>query len=503
MRLEEISNLEGILKYLKELSAKKLLVTSSNLKITVVSPFVKDEFLEKLFELVPSNQILIVTDKRSELDIEEIVKKFPTVKMRFAERPDGIVHTKLFLLDWEDGDKVLLWGSANATLAGLNKNAESISWCKIPADVENGQKILSYFEQLWQKEPKGHEKSKEPGKPVESHIAHLGDIRLLLPSFSLVKQQDSFDKWLEEGKLFDPDKYKTTLPDNVKEVRLQIPLKKDIKIKVLAKQHDFNCSERTTLSYNKFKDVPNVDLPSIKDYAVNTMYGYWIPNQVVIWFGNKSPKSEIRMLMEGKIEALIGYIETKGEELIAIFMKKLDTLVEDKQVKGSLTDYFEDKYLSDHGNKLNKEFIKGELNDQLNKHIQACEKIREQPLETHDLFPVRFYLTQWDKFAVSFVRSIREFSESDNKKNGYRLGKIFINKTEGDEQQVSSESGITIDWKSVQKNTEILEKLRKGDWSVYRKSIHEAMEQELKQKLSNSKKKDTTSDTGQSQNNLI
>lgn len=486
---------------------------SNSLTVTIVSPFVSKRFIATLVEKLSPDKMLVVADKRSELEIDEIAKikiaGIAKVEVRLAECLDGIVHAKLFLFDWNNVPKIFVWGSANATESAFGKNAESVSLYKIrDSNNEPKSEIESYFEQLWQEEPK---------KPVEikSHIAHLGDIRLLLPSFSLVEQQDSFDKWLEEGKLFDPDKYKTTLSDSVKTVRLKIFLKKDIKTKNLAKQHDFDCSEQKTLSYNKFKDVPNVDLPSIKDYAVNTMYGYWIPNQVVIWFGNKSPKSEIRMLMEGKIEALIGYIKTKREELIAIFMENLNALVE--QVEGSLTDYFEDKYLSDHGNKLNIISIEGELRRQLNEHVKKCEHLREQPLETHDLFPVRFYLAQWDKFAVSFVRSI---GESDSKKHGYRLGKIFIDQTQvkgvkqGEGKTKSKGKGINeslfpeteVDGDEQPKDFKqilILEQLRKGNWSVYRDSIHEAMEQELKQKLSNSKKKDTTSDTGQSQNNLI
>jgi len=481
---------------------------SSPLKITIVSPFVSEGFIKTVVEELSPNKMLVVADKRSELEMDKI-DKIAKVEVRLAghseedKKKDKLVHAKLFLFDWKNGAKVFVWGSANATQAALGtepNNAECISLYKIrDSDNEPESAIELYFKQLCQNAP----------ATIEPRDAELGTVKLSLPGFSLIKRQDNFDRWLEEGKLFDPDKYKTILPKSVKTVCLTIPLKKDIKTKNLAKQYDFDCSETKTLSYDKFKDVPDVDLPSIKDYALNTVYGYWIPDQIHTWF-KEEPKSEIRKAMEDKIEALIEYIKTNRKELIDIFMEHLDDLVKDQQVQGSLREYFQDDYLLD-DNKLKRDSIKNKLSSELDEHIDKCRELRDQSLKVHDLFPIRFSLKQWDKFARSLVESI---SESRSKKNG--LGKIFINRTEGNGKQQSAIPEITIDWEDVQKCIkgegerdketclqETLEELRKGDWGKYKSLIHNSMEQELNKKLRKSGKKDATSDTGQSQVNLI
>jgi hypothetical protein len=387
---------------------------SSPLTITIVSPFVSEEFIKTVVEEFSPNKMLVVADKRSELEMDKI-DKIAKVEVRLAVRleedkeVDKLVHAKLFLFDWKNGAKVFVWGSANATLAALGtepNNAECISSYKIrDSDNEPESEIELYFEQLWQNAPTA----------IEPRDAELGTVKLSLPGFSLIERQDSFDKWLEEGKLFDPDKYKTTLTESVKTVRLTIPLKKDINTKNIAEQHDFDCSETKTLSYNKFQDVPNVDLPSIKDYAVNTVYGYWMPDQIYIWFKEES-KSEIREAMGSKIEALIKYIETNMEKLIDIFMEHLNDLVKDKQVEGSLKIYFQDGYLLD-DNKLDITSIREKLEVQLKAHIKKCCELRDQVLEVHDLFPIRFSLGQWDNFALSFVKSVRKPEKS---KHGFK-----------------------------------------------------------------------------------
>lgn len=481
---------------------------SCPLKITIVSPFVSEEFIKTVVEEFSPNKMLVVADKRSELEIDKI-DKIAKVEVRLAEHSVRLekdktvhllVHAKLFLFDWKNGAKVFVWGSANATPAALGtepNNAECISLYKIrDSDNEPESKIELYFKQLWQNVP-------DVPVTIKSCDAELGTVKLSLPGFSLIERQDSFDKWLEEGKLFDPDKYKATLET----VRLKIPLKKDIKTKNLAKQYDFDCSETKTLSYNKFKNVPNVDLPSIKSYALNTVYGYWMPDQIYTWF-KKEPKSEIRKAMEGKIEALIEYIETKREELINIFMEHLDYLVKDQQVQGSLREYFQDDYLLD-DSKLKRDSIQNKLSRDLDEHIDKCRELRDQSLRVHGLFPIRSFIEEWDRFAGSLVESI---SESRSKKNG--LGKIFINRTEGNGKQQSAIPEITIDWEDVQKCIkgegerdketclqETLKQLREGDWGKYKLLIHNSMEQELNKKLSKFGKKDATSDT--EQGNLI
>jgi phosphatidylserine/phosphatidylglycerophosphate/cardiolipin synthase-like enzyme len=99
---------------------------SSPLKITIVSPFVSEGFIKTVVEELSPNKMLVVADKRSELEMDKI-DKIAKVEVRLAECLDGLVHAKLFLFDWKDGAKFFVWGSANATQSAFGKNAESVS----------------------------------------------------------------------------------------------------------------------------------------------------------------------------------------------------------------------------------------------------------------------------------------------------------------------------------------------------------------------------------------
>lgn len=80
------------------------------------------------------------------------------LSIKIAYLPDGIYHEKIGLLTDQDGDKLYFSGSNNATVAGLNRNWESVtlmtSWW---GDAETINEQQEYFNSLWEDKLEGLE----------------------------------------------------------------------------------------------------------------------------------------------------------------------------------------------------------------------------------------------------------------------------------------------------------------------------------------------------------
>lgn len=382
---------------------------SDDLTITIVSPFISKEFIETLKNELCPVRTLVVSDKRSELEIDKIAG-IAKVEVRLAECSDGLVHAKLFLFDWKNGAKVFVWGSANATQSAFGKNAESVSLYKIrDNDNEPKSEIELYFEELWQNEP----------AQIEPCNGKLDSMELFLPGFSLIKQQDNFDKWLEEGKLFDPETQ--ALPDS-----LTISLKKDYNINNRAEDSGLEFLDKKTLifKFSDFKDesVPKVNLPKIKNYAVNTIYGYWLSKEVIEWY----IKSDIVQQLKEKVAQLRDFIVRNRNALINEMITRLEHWAKDLT---PLNQYFEDDALVKDRTELKREYFQVILKKQLEEHIDKCSKFENDMLKLRRLPRIRFDIAEWENLALSWVTFVKQ--EFDKHRGHNKVSKIVFGRISG------------------------------------------------------------------------
>lgn len=174
-------------------------------RITVVGPYPSEEFfLEIRKKFTPRHVVLVVDDGWSRDEIGKIRELFSNVDIRFASC-SGLVHAKLYFLDWrskasEEPAYVLLWGSANASLAGFDpsRNAEVVSRIVLSA---RKKQFVSYFNQFLNEEGAIEQ-------PLSVELP--GDIQVTLPAFTFYSADEpqSFLGWLQGGILchkFQPD----------------------------------------------------------------------------------------------------------------------------------------------------------------------------------------------------------------------------------------------------------------------------------------------------------
>ena len=264
-----------------------------------------------------------------------------------------------------------------------------------------------YFKQLWQNAP----------ATIESRDAELGAVKLSLPGFSLIERQDSFDKWLEEGKLFDPETQ--SLPDSLK-----ISLKKDYKIAKKANDHGLECQDKKTLifKFSDFEDdsVPQVNFPKIKNYSVNTVHGYWLPNEIIDWY----IKSDIVKQLKNKVAQLRDFMERNQNRLIEEMFHRLQDMAKD--FPPPLGEYFEDEALTGNQQELKQEYFQKILNEQLKEHIIKCKHFESDTLELRRLPRIRFDIPEWEILALSWITFVKQ--ESSKFRGHNRISKIIFSR---------------------------------------------------------------------------
>ena len=170
----------------------------------VIGPYPTAEFLAKLKDALRPKKLIVAVDEGwSNRQIEGIARLVQK-GLRYAKSRNGFVHAKLYLAVWGTSEKrtaCLVWGSANASLGGFDRNAEAVSRL-ILNDDRTLTRVLRYFEKL--------ENSK--GKIDSLDIAVSQRLRVQLPAFSFYSDNKrsvgSFDAWIQAGILcyrFTPD----------------------------------------------------------------------------------------------------------------------------------------------------------------------------------------------------------------------------------------------------------------------------------------------------------
>jgi len=241
----------------------------------VIGPYPTAEFLEKLKNILKPRKLIVAVDegwnRRQIEDIGRLVKK----GLRYAKSRNGFVHAKLYLAVWgtrETRTACLVWGSANASLGGFDRNAEAVSRL-ILSDNHTLTRVLRYFEEL----------ENSDGEVNSLDIAVRRRLRVQLPGFSFYsdnkRSAGSFDAWIQAGILcyhFTPDS---------RFGHLSFKLKKELprtKTEDTFVHHGFRRDTSTDSIRWAYCDVEAPDAGNASDskkwrakYFVETWLGYW------------------------------------------------------------------------------------------------------------------------------------------------------------------------------------------------------------------------------------
>ncbi len=418
-------------------------------RIVILSPFVKESFVKKLMEYYQPNNVLVICDKVNELESDNI-SQLENVEVKLSECK-GIVHSKLFLFKSSEKN-IFLWGSCNATDAAFGQNTETYAWVKFPSSER--KELLDYFNQL----------SKDAPIKIEEFHCSLNGIQVFLPEFSLIEPKNNFDKWLENGVLFNPES--NTIPKTLK-----VELKRDIKA---TNQDGIKVHEKKTVDIELFGEK-NAILPKnlvYKNYAAETIYGHWIHKDI----RNSSIFIEIEKEFGKKIDDLINYVEKEKEKLINSGYERLEKFV--KESLGDKLDRYFDKPAIK-GGQLNSDYFKKDFREQLERHIQKYKILRKEPFQHYPIPSIRPNKEQWNRFVKSFVEFIRQKIEQKRIHNN--LSKIIRDYTKPSQDGLFTE--IEIMWDEA--TDEIIQQLRYQEWQG--KVINDNLIKKLKKTKETSK----------------
>lgn len=163
-------------------------------RLLVIGPYPSKAFFDSMrSRFKPKRTLLVVDDGAAEVD-----ELATMVRYAAATTPTGMVHAKIYVADWRASSgrrtRRLLWGSANASIAGFRDHAEVLASVALPAG------LADYFEVF--ERPAGV----AMGRVVE--LQNGGQLVLPSISFKSTPEPDTFDGWLQRGVLchkYDPD----------------------------------------------------------------------------------------------------------------------------------------------------------------------------------------------------------------------------------------------------------------------------------------------------------
>ena len=341
---------ENIIKrpcFLKKRVSRKLFLTNATPKdsdcreVIIVGPYPTKGFVNRVKnEMKPEHIYVIVDSSWKEDEIEEIKKENVIVKKVQTDDGYGIVHAKMYLVEYSNNETQLFFGSVNASENSIDNNSEFISsyWLHSFEDKQND--IKNYFNKL---------KSGQNVGPMEIELKRDNNSysTLFFPKIQANEGDDinSFRNWIRKGFFFikyEPDSTLGTMPIVLKENKInQKVMKKILKTLSLEKS-----SQKMVLRY----PYASSQLENVKTeknngqwrakYTVATDMGYWVSYDCVKDLAEKIPPSnELR----NKIANFINGLKPQKQEIGANLYKS----IENAGIKRYLDIQVQDKFLRD------------------------------------------------------------------------------------------------------------------------------------------------------------
>lgn len=250
-------------------------------RVDVISPYLSVEFFKYLISFNPKS-IYITTDiSCSDEEIERIRQVIPKDTPINKTICDGIVHMKFYAFHWKMKQsnafkRILVWGSANATVGGFSKNSEIISWVDI-SNKETSKKIRVFFDSIKNKKNINH----------SEHVT-IGSLNILLPSVQFANPlTPTFESWLQTGKIC--QQFPADSNFRHFKIKLKTPIESSDALTKKLSQYNIETTHQSTISYDYIRKLPsapeNISLSSYEDednahnwrakYFIHTILGYW------------------------------------------------------------------------------------------------------------------------------------------------------------------------------------------------------------------------------------
>lgn len=368
---------------------------SSITKLVIVGPYPSYDYISKLIGKngITKNNLYIVADDG--WDTDTFRKENFNVARVCAKTLSAIVHAKMYFIEFVNqkwgNDSILITGSANASVNGMKRNAESLSCYHFDSTI-NKEKIKCYFYDL------------SIGKSVkELSVGWKNKLtRLTLPPINKATPC-SFESWIKTGYLFFQYDRDTSFGT------ISIKLSKSLPNELSFAGTGFANANKKERKIIRYRYLDNVKMEgktrnNLKTYGIETNWGYWIPKEC---------------------------FEEKEHEIFPKKLKKsLRTYVEEKE---SNIDSVVDKILSDI-EKIKRDNLNRDLDEcfkNLNKRnlkILLKDKIKlDKSKAEEDFFKFRYITgfaknkiprldgSDWDEFVLSIFDFCRLKGTSDCK----------------------------------------------------------------------------------------
>lgn len=254
--------------------------------IVVIGPYPTRAFFKTLAEKFRPREATVVIDegwRDEEIKAVKNVLSSNGVKtsIRYAGCDRGIVHAKLYYLEWEVTPKgsvrrKILWGSANASQGGFGFNAEALSSFAIPAGTDSAVAVEAYFKRLART---------DAGQRIQETLVQMAPgLQLLLPGFEIRAdvKDISFDAWLQKGVLCHP--YQPDPSFGSFAIHLKKPLPPGALAKYVASQGMASEARHDVLRmpFVKFPKAEKLVRPRWRtQFFVESWLGYWTSAECV------------------------------------------------------------------------------------------------------------------------------------------------------------------------------------------------------------------------------
>lgn len=354
--------------------------------VTVMGPYPTADFLGRLKECKPRELVLYADDGVPDCVLQEISDVFPArgrTKLKLQrvapEEGNGLVHAKIYLFEWKNGDgktstqtkRCVLVGSANASLQGFSLHAETFLATRVftQSDLSG---VLRYFDEL------------RSNGAVDNGCFDLNDSGALwLPAVKVVpkKTVDSFDAWLRRGILC--HKYEGDQSFGKLSVNLKKPLPVGVEAEAFVKNEFSRESESTKLvrPYVKLTtDVAESVPPWRAQYFIETYFGYWASDDCY-----ESLKRDKAIVGKGqKKRALV--LEEISQATLEVQEGWINEMLERVSQAAAMLGESAGEYL---------DVKEGRLNERLYREAARKKLMRDVELSKNDIFQQR-YLSGYD-----------------------------------------------------------------------------------------------------------
>ncbi|MBR2900606.1 MAG: hypothetical protein IKC23_13480 [Fibrobacter sp.] len=362
-------------------------------KLVIVGPYPSYTFVSSLMGKrgINKDNLFVVADDA--WDVDELIDNNIHTQKVCSTLESGIVHAKMYFMKCvsdNGGDEFiqLVVGSANASVNGMEKNAENMSSYifHIENDSCNYKSVRRYFDRL------------SVGKYVNSrNILLNSNEKLFLPKIQKSTSKQSFSSWLRSGKLFYQYAYDSNF--GVISIRLDPALPPSIKWR---EKGAFKEKDNESISELKHRYLGKDGLTkkgkqprnnALAKYAVETNHGRWVSKECYKKIQKLYDKP--RNALKKALDEAMNSVEKDAHDLYLGIQDLIVLNKDNKKVVKSLQKISEESILETMKLKIKKDMMKCQNEAFCTRYASGYESYNVPNLSSEE----------WDNFVESWFAS--------------------------------------------------------------------------------------------------